>query len=49
MKESEDIKEVKKKRHFSPARGAVRIVALLLALLMTLATCGTLVYYLLNM
>ncbi len=48
-KQSNTEKVVKKKRHFDPAKGAVRLIALLLALLMMLATCGTLLFYLLNM
>lgn len=48
MKKDNKEQNMKKKRHFDPARGAVRIIALLLVVIMLLATCGTLVYYLLN-
>ena len=47
MKKDNKEQNMKKKRHFDPARGAVRIIALLLVVIMLLATCGTLVYYLL--
>ena len=48
MKKDNKEQNMKKKRHFDPARGAVRIIALLVVVTMLLATCGTLVYYLLN-
>ena len=45
--ENKDIKtEVKSKRHFDPARGAVRIIALLLVIMMVVAACGTALFYL---
>lgn len=49
MEEKKEVKEkvVKKKRHFNPARGAAKIIALVLAIIMMLAACGTLVFYLL--
>ena len=48
MKKDNKEQNMKKNRHFDPARGAVRIIALLLVVTMLLATCRTLVYYLLN-
>ena len=38
--------EVKAKRHFDPARGAVRIIALLLVIMMVVAARGTAIFYL---
>ncbi len=38
--------KVKIKKHHNPARGAVRIIALLLALIMLFASAGTLIFYL---
>lgn len=45
-KNKEKIKEVKQKKHFNPARGAVRIIALLLAIAMLLTASATLIYML---
>lgn len=39
-------KEVKQKRHFDPAKGAVRIIALLLVIMMLVAAGGTALFYL---
>ena len=39
-------KEVKEKKHFDPAKGAVRIIALLLVITMLIAACGTALFYL---
>ena len=38
--------EVKAKRHFDPAKGAVRIIALLLVIMMLIAAGGTALFYL---
>ena len=38
--------EVKQKKHFDPARGAVRIIALLLVIMMVVAAGGTALFYL---
>ena len=35
-----------KKKHFDPARGAVRIIALLLVIMMLVAAGGTALFYL---
>ena len=47
IKENENVKnKVKTKKHFDPARGAVRIIALLLVIMMLVAACGTALFYL---
>ena len=50
MKRKEKIEnknsEVKVKRHFDPAKGAVRIIALLLVIMMVVAAGGTALFYL---
>ena len=52
MKKNEKIKNEnkqnveKQKRHFDPARGAVRIIALLLVIMMVVAAGGTALFYL---
>lgn len=52
MKKNEKIKNENKqnvekpKRHFDPARGAVRIIALLLSIMMVVAVGATALFYL---
>ena len=52
MKKNEEIKNEnkqnveKQKRHFDPARGAVRIIALLLSIMMVVAVGATALFYL---
>ena len=45
-KENTNKKEVKQKKHFDPAKGAIRIIALLLVIMMLVAACGTALFYL---
>ena len=42
----ENKKEIKQKKHFDPAKGAIRIIALLLVIMMIAAACGTALFYL---
>ena len=42
----EKSKKIKAKKHFDPARGAVKIIALLLVIMMLLAACGSFLFYL---
>ena len=37
--------QVKEKKHFDIGKNAVRIIALLLVIMMAVAACGTVLYY----
>ena len=44
--ENQNKKEIKQKKHFDPAKGAVRIIALLLVIIMLGASCASAIFYL---